>query len=273
MMLQDRVDDSFVALKERVARETGWDFLSNLEAAFVPLTSPLSPGKFEDWLYTGRAFSFNSSPYSAGWVTIVREDYGPKTYWRVFLRTRFQDGTQGQPLRSFPWDFSARLSGDPTAYENGGAPAVEIPAGYWVDFTDLAATYGWERQPAMSSWKQAFSSTEFNKYVLSEGQDWMSAMLEIYPRTALDTYTPVPSPTHTPTITLTPTKTLTPTRTPWLSRTPTLTKTPWPTRTPVPTKTPWPSRTPKISPTPTNTVRPSRTPTPTPVPSYTPRPN
>lgn len=248
--LQDRVDESFHNLRQRVAQEVGWDFLASLEHTFIPLTAPLGPGMNEDWLYTGRAFSFNTASINAGWVLIVREDYGPQTYWRVYLRTRFQDGTQGKPLQALPWDLAARHSGDPVAYEEGGAQDFVVPEGYWLDFTALAKAYGWERMPALHTWRRAASGAQFNKFALTENQDWFSAMLEVYPRAALDTYTPVPSPTDTPTITNTPTKTPTLTRTPWLSRTPTPTRTPWPTRTPTPTRTPRPTRTPTITSTP-----------------------
>jgi TolB protein len=247
--LADQVDESFNALRLRVARETGWDFLSNLEQAFIPLTSPLGPGQNEDWLYTGRSFSFNTAPVSAGWVKVIRQDHGPYTYWRIFLRARFQDGSQGVPLTTHPWDFTTRYSGTPQAYENGGALAPTIPSGYWIDFTRLAAAYGWHRLPALSSWRQAFSVAQYNKFAFTENLDWFSAMLQIYPRAALNTYTPVPSPTNTPTITNTPTKTPTLTNTPWLSRTPTPTRTPWPTRTPTITNTPRPSKTPTETPT------------------------
>jgi TolB protein len=254
--LADQVDESFNALRMRVAREAGWDFLSTLESAFIPLTSPLGPGQHEDWLYTGRAFSFTTAPISAGWVVVARQDYGPFTYWRVYLRARYQDGSQGAPLTDRPWDFSMRYSGTPQAYESGGAPAPAVPPGYWIDFTRLAAAYGWQRLPALSAWRQAFSLTQYNKYALTEDLDWFSAMLQIYPRAALNTYTPVPSPTNTPTITDTPTYTPTLTNTPWLSRTPTPTNTRWPTRTPTPTKTPRPSHTPTETPTPDPNVQP-----------------
>ncbi len=94
-MLQDRADEAFFALRERVACEIGWDFLAIFDQAYVPLTTALDPGFLQDWLYTGRAFQFNSAPVSAGWVATVREDYGSQTYWRIYLRTRYQDGTQG----------------------------------------------------------------------------------------------------------------------------------------------------------------------------------
>lgn len=254
-LLSDRVDESFFALRQRVALEVGWDFLATLEQAYLPLTSRLGPGMVEDWLYTGRAFRFNTAPMSAGWLVVMREDYGPQTYWRVFLRTRFQDGSQGEPLKSPPWDITARFSGDPQAYEQGGALMPAIPPGYWLDFTRLAAAYGWSRQPALSSWRLSYSSARMNEFTLTDGLDWLSAMSEVYPREALDTPTPVPTVTETPIPSLTPTKTLTPTRTPWHSRTPTPTNTPWPSRTPSPTATPTATRTPTITLSPTPTPR------------------
>ena len=262
-MLQDRVDESFQALRTRIMVEVGWDFLASLDEAYIPLTSPLGPGMMEDWLYTGRAFRFSTAPVNAGWVKVVREDYGAETYWRIFLRTRFQDGSQGMPLECLPWDLAARYSGDPWAYEQGGALEENVPPGYWLDFTRLAASYGWERLPSLSTWKVAFSAVRYNEMVLRDGLDWLSAMMEIYPKAALDTPTPVSSPTQTPTPTETATPTSTPTRTPYLSRTPTPTLTPRPTRTPRPTNTPWPSLTPKPSATlPATTTAPDSLPQP-----------
>ena len=192
-------------------------------------------------MHTGRAFQFNTAPVNAGWVIIIREDYGPQTYWRIFLRTRFQDGSQGRPLDALPWNFNTRHSGDPLAYERGGSLESSAPAGYWLDFTALANTFGWERQEALPSWRMAYSAIRYNEFVMRAGLDWLNAMLQIYPHEALDTPTPVPSPTFTPTITLTPTRTTTPTRTPYYTRTPRPTNTPWPTKTSLPTRTPTPT--------------------------------
>ncbi len=185
-MLQDMVNESFIALRQSLMARIGWDYLSSLENAYVPLTSPLSPGMLEDWLYTGRAYSLNPAVVNAGWMVVMREDFGSETYWRIFLRARFQDGSQGRPLHELPWDLYSRYSGDPRTYEHGGAPASIIPPGYWVDFTDLAASKGWERLPALSTWRSAITSARFNEFVLTDGLDWYSAMLEIYPPEALN---------------------------------------------------------------------------------------
>jgi TolB protein len=233
-MLQNLADESFIALRDRISREVGWDFLSVLEEAYVPLSSPLGPGYDEDWLYTGRAFKFNTAPLNAGWLVTVRENFGPETYWRVYLRAYQQDGSQGMPLHSFPFDLDARHSGDPRAYEGGGTRLDQIPAGYWIDFTYLASAYDWERLPSLSSWRRTFSGIRYNEYLLRQDLDWMAAMLEVYPLEALQTPTPVSSPTLTSTPTETPTLTPTLTRTPYVAPTitPTITRHPTATKTP-----------------------------------------
>jgi TolB protein len=261
--LQDEIDEAYYALRERLLADAGWDYLSVLEDTFLPLTSPLEPGMQDDWLYTGRAIRSNTAPLSAGWLQAIKEDYGPKTYWRLYVKARFQDGSQGVPLKDLPWDLSARHSGDPMAYERGGAYAEQIPEGYWIDLTELAAAYGWQRQPALSTWRIAYSAVRHNEFYNSGGLDWFSAMLQIYPREALNTPTPVssPTPSATPTETSTPTETAT--RTPYLSRTPTATRTATATRTPRPTNTPWPTATVPPTDTPrfSTTPQPSATPT------------
>jgi TolB protein len=211
--LHDMVDESFIALRQRLADEIGWDALSSLENGYVPLTSALSPGMLSDWLYTGRAFALNAQPINAGWMVVTREDYHQETYWRVYLRARFQDGSQGRPLYRLPWDFEARYQGDPQSYEQGGNTAESISPGYWVDFTRLAESYGWDRLPALSNWRSAYPAARFNEFVLTEGLDWQEAMLEIYPFEVLLTPTGIVPPTWTPTITSRWYRTSTPTPT------------------------------------------------------------
>ena len=243
-LLHDMVDESFQALRAHIALESGWDFLATLENAYVPLTSPLGPGMGEDWLYTGRAFAFTTLPVNAGWVAVVREEYAGLTYWRVYVRTRFQDGSAGMPLHEQPWDFNARYSGSTTTYELGGSPLSAVLPGYWIDFTRLAASYGWQRLPALTDWRAAFASARFNEFVFTAGLDWQSAMLELYPPEVLVTPSPV----------IPATRTLTPTPQWYRTPTPTQTSTPRPTFTPLlPTATPSLSAPASRTPTPTYT--------------------
>lgn len=221
--LHDLVDESFQSLRTRIAAETGWDFLASLENAYVPLTSPLGPGMGDDWLYTGRAFAINSLPINAGWLLVVREDIGPETYWRVYLRALYQDGSAGMPMHEIPWDFNARNNGNTGAYEQGGANQSSIPEGYWIDFTERAYFYGWERLPALSTWRVSYPAARFNEFAFKGDMDWYTAMLELYP----------PEVMLTPTAVIPPTRTFTPTSRWYVSPTPTLTPSPRPTRTPI----------------------------------------
>lgn len=229
-VLHDMVDESFQALRSRIAGEVGWDLLSSLENAYVPLTSPLDPGMGNDWLYTGRAFALDTIPLSAGWMIAVREDYGAETYWRIYVKALPQDGSAGMPLHDLPWDYDSRLNGDTTTYEQGGETTASIPTGYWIDFTERALAYGWERLPALSTWRDSSPAARFNEFVASGGKDWRIDMLELYPPEVMITPSPVIPPTRTPTSTLR-----------WyVSPTPTLTPTARPTFTPVPTASPNP---------------------------------
>jgi TolB protein len=222
--LHDLTDESFQALRTQIANIAGWDFLASLENAYVPLTSPLDPGMGNDWLYTGRAFSVNSVPLNAGWMAVIRENYGIETYWRVYIRSLYQDGSSGIPLHDQPWDFNSRYSGDTTTYERGGSAQESIPSGYWIDFTAQAHAFGWDRLPSLVTWRASLPAARFNEFVSSGGNDWRSAMLEIYPPEAMITPTAVIPPTRTPTPTLR-----------WyVSPTPTTTPTPRPTFTPGP---------------------------------------
>ena len=238
--LHDLVDEAFIALRQRVIEEAGWDALASLENAFVPLTTSLDPGYEEDWLYTGRAFAINSLMTNAGWMLAVREDFGAQTYWRLYIRAQLQDGSLGEPLHNTPWDLGARYKLDPQIYEQGGTYS-EVPPGYWVDVTSLANQYGWQRLPALPNWRTFYRGARFTEFALTGGLDFYSAMLELYPSDILVTPTRLLPPTLTPTRTPTSTPSRIPTRT---RRPATPLASPTPTRTPTPTATPSPSSTP-----------------------------
>jgi len=234
--LHDLVDESFEALRQRVIDEAGWDALAGLSNAFVPLTSELDPGLGEDWLFTGRAFALNPLMSNAGWMVATRQDYGTQTYWNLYLRTLHQDGTQGEPLHDPPWELAARYDLDPRSYEQGGTYG-EVPPGYWLDFTTLARQYDWERVPSLPNWRTYYSGARFTEFALTDGLDWYSAMLEIYPKDVLITPTHIQPPSPTPTKTRRPTRTPVPSRTPRPTSTPTIPP-PQSTDTPIPSPTP-----------------------------------
>lgn len=221
--LSDAIDEDFLALKDRSIRVIGWDFLESLDNAFVGLNDPMPPGfAYNDWLYTGRAFAFNSAAIQAGWVEFIREDFGGQTFWRVYVLAALQDGTLGEPLRELPWVFNTRNNGDPETYDQGGSLREFIPPGYYIDFTQLASDYGFERIPALPNWRTYYHGTRLNEYAKRGDLSWVEAMLELYPESALVTPTPFQTPTNTPT------RTPRPTATSWY----------WRWRTPSPTPTP-----------------------------------
>lgn len=179
--------EPFYALRDRVVGEAGWDVLSSLENAFVPFTQPLEPGREKDWLYTGRSFTLPPILLDVGWMAVVKENYRGTIYWRVYIRARVQDGSQGRPLTQRPWDFNARFTGNSTYYEQGGATLPNISEGYWIDLTAIALEYGWERLPALTNWRSLFYSARFTQFVITSGLDWEQAILQLYPPEILST--------------------------------------------------------------------------------------
>jgi len=171
---------SFSSLRAAVIEEAGWDFLSTLENAYVPLDQTLAPGVNLEWLYSGRGMMINDIPRLADWLVLVREDHGYNTYWRVYIRAYNQQGYQGQPLQTQIWDMNARYSGNNAAYENGGALSASMPEGYWVDFTALAEAHGWTRFPAQSDWRTNEKAARYQYFAYTQGLDLEAALRELY---------------------------------------------------------------------------------------------
>lgn len=223
--LSSSVIQPFNEFRASITNNTGWDFLTQLDKTFIPITDPSTPGTVEEWLYTGRAFEFNPLAVHAGIITTVKEERSGQTYWRIFIKARYQDGSQGLPMKQMPFDLSARYNNDPATYETGGMKK-NIPEGYWIDLSELALSNSWERVPALANWQKYFNSARFNQFIFSDGMDWYAAMKELYPVEAFKSPTPIPtnaltatlSPTiryyRSPTITFTPTQTIIPTRRP-----------------------------------------------------------
>jgi TolB protein len=180
--MSDRVNDSFEALRQSVFEETGMDYLATIGDSFRAITVEPAPGQSpRSWHKAGRAFDLNQGLYEREerLLELVREDIGFRTYWRVYLRAARQDGSLGEPLHQAPWDLKARQAGGLAARE-GGQVSQEVPLGYYVDFTELAADYGWERVPASNGWRQQWADTNWWQFQKTEGLTWPEAMLELY---------------------------------------------------------------------------------------------
>jgi TolB protein len=180
--LSDRVNDSFDALRQRVLEQTGTDYLATLGDSFRAMDVAPPPGQSpRSWHKAGRAFDLNQGLFEREeqLVELVREDIGFRTFWRVYLRAARQDGSQGEPLHDAPWDLKARQAGG-LAGREGGELSQEVPPGYYVDFTELAADLGWERVPANNRWRQQWEDTNWWQFHKHQGLSWLDAMLELY---------------------------------------------------------------------------------------------
>jgi TolB protein len=64
-----------------------------------------------------------------------------------------------------------------------------IPVGYYVDFTELAREFGWERISSYDggdlSWKENIAGMEFWHYQKTDGLAWYPALRELYSDPAL----------------------------------------------------------------------------------------
>ena len=181
--LNDRVDQSFAALRLRVIEDAGWDFLGQVDSMYESLALRPLPGQSaRNWNKAGRAFDFyyRSALALNPQVEVVREDRDNETYWRIYIRPTAQDGTQGEPLLKRSWDFRARYGADPQYYDEGGKIKEQLPEGYYIDFTALAADYGWTPVPANPNWRTYFPDIRFWHYENQQGLAWEQAMLEIY---------------------------------------------------------------------------------------------
>lgn len=189
--MSNQVSGSFEALRARVKQEAGWDFLG----ALSDMTRQLVVGQCGDgcdvlsWHKSGRAVDTRLEVTRGGVpaLEIVREDRLGETYWRIYLRAAAQDGTQGAPLTEPPWDWTQQARWQIAPYQGG--VKKPIPIGYYVDFTELARAYGWERissyDDATLSWKTNAAGMEFWHYQRTDGLVWYAALRELYPRQTL----------------------------------------------------------------------------------------
>jgi len=171
---------TYSSLRQKIRELAGWDFMSTLEQAYIPLEESFEPGINFNWLYTGRGMLINDIPRLADWLIVIREDYPENTYWRVFIKGNNQQGVQGKPIKRYPWDFSARYSGSNETYENGGARSNTLPSGYWIDFTELAAAYGWSRFPAETYWQFSETASRYQYFAFTQGLDLETALEQLY---------------------------------------------------------------------------------------------
>lgn len=192
--LADPVDDSFRALKQVVEQTVGYDYLGTLSDMLRPLDYYSDDSLYTSWHKSGRAFD-TLFDLPTGAMLIAREDIGNEVYWRIYLRCGDQSGGCGRPLTANPWDYSYRARVE-IAPGQGGLEGPNLN-GYYLDFTQLAELYGWERISSYDdddfSWRWYFTAFEYwhyqKTYRNQHGHaDWYRAMKEVYPPQEVETH-------------------------------------------------------------------------------------
>jgi len=199
VLASELVSPSLLAWQRDVLEASGWDLLHGTLGTWRPIDSVRRRDMYAydygylSWHKTGRALdlALEYKVDGADQMLVVREDLGPSVYWRMYLRTARQDGSQGAPLTDNPWLFWWHIvpAAEPEAYDAGGK-RLPIPAGYYVDVTHIARRHGWERIASYAieddyHWLVDSNGTEYWHYERTDGLLWWEAMLQIYPPDSL----------------------------------------------------------------------------------------
>ena len=190
-----RVVDDYQGWREAIRTRTGYDFLGSISDMFRPLAYSGRDYGHLSWHRTGRTvdtlFEWHDPSDGPNQLIAVRDTLGAQTYWRLYLKTRVQDGSVGEPMTEaeWVWWFNLNAALEPQARAAGGRPGRYLP-GYFVDITQLAHRYGWHRiasyQEADFDWRTDSVGREFWHYQHTDGLTWWEAMLEIYPEETLE---------------------------------------------------------------------------------------
>lgn len=183
--MSSAVASSLLALRTRTKQETGIDFLSSLSDMTRSLDTVCdSTCDSLSWHKAGRAVDTQLALLAGGTnsLEIKREDEFGETYWRLYVRAARQDGSMGEPLKDAPWDFSYNSRYKITPWQ-GGIEA-SLPHGYYVDFTELARAYGWQRISSHDDpdfdWRTNKLGSEYWHYQKTDGLEWYNAMSQLY---------------------------------------------------------------------------------------------
>jgi hypothetical protein len=202
VLVNELVAPSLVAWQRDVREASGWDFLQKTLGTWRNIDQVRSRKMYTydygylSWHKAGRALdlALEYKVDSADQMVLVREDLGANVYWRLYLRTAQQDGSQGEPLRDNPWLYWWHIvpEHEPEAYAAGGR-RLPIPAGYYVDVTALAKRHGWERIACYAiandyHWQTDSNGTEYWHYERTDGLVWWQAMQQIYPLEMLEAH-------------------------------------------------------------------------------------
>ena len=146
----------FAALREKIKREAGFDFLSSFGDMMrhKNFTTNQAGVSNKSRHKCGDAFDFNQGESR---LVVIREPRNDVDYFRSYLKCVRQDGTQGEQLSL-----------------NGGPPK------FYCDFTSIAEAFGWHRIRAQSGWQTTWKKREFWHYQLTEGYTFDEGMELLY---------------------------------------------------------------------------------------------
>ncbi len=178
-LLATDVLPSFQELRRAVIQRSGHDFLVHLSEATRPVDFNSSSASYTSWHKAGRAFDtlFNYSAGGRQVLYISPELIAGRLFWRLYLRAAQQDGSQGAPLTAPVFQPTSRTLLPP-------------PDGYFVDFTALAAEYGWGRIAAQErdtfNWRSDLLALEYWHFERRDNLSWYAAMALVYDERTLE---------------------------------------------------------------------------------------
>jgi hypothetical protein len=200
--VNELVAPSLVAWQQDVLLASGWDFLNQTLGSWRPIDRIRKREMYAydygylSWHKTGRALdlALEYKVNGTDQMLLAREDLAENVYWRMYLRTANQDGTQGEPLKENPWLYWWHIvpESEPEAYDAGGK-RLAIPAGYFADVTALGKRHGWERIAAYAieddyHWNTDSNGTEYWHYERTGGLPWWEAVNQVHPPETLVEY-------------------------------------------------------------------------------------
>jgi TolB protein len=202
ILVNELVAPSLAAWQQDLLEASGWDFLHQTLGSWRSIEQVRKKEMYTydygylSWHKAGRALdlALEYKADGANQMVLVREDLGENVYWRMYLRTVHQDGSQGEPLKENPWLYWWHIvpEHEPESYEAGGK-RLPPPAGTYVDVTAIAKRHGWERIACYAieddyHWHTDSNGTEYWHYERTDGLAWWDAMRQLYPLETLEEY-------------------------------------------------------------------------------------
>lgn len=200
VQVSELIAPSLAAWQQDLLAASGWDLLHVTLGSWRSIDRVRKKEMYQydygylSWHKAGRALDLPLEYKVDGvdQMVLAREDLGDNTYWRMYLRTAVQNGTQGEPLKQNPWRYWWHIvpEEEPEAYAAGGR-RLPIPGGYFVDVTALGKRHGWERIAAYTlegdyHWHTDSNGVEYWHYERTDDLVWWEAMSQVYPPETLE---------------------------------------------------------------------------------------